>query len=332
MKRTLQLLALLALGAGSSVLHAEDLYVRAGASGGARTGADWNNAWAGFSDIKWGDGAGRLGAGDTLWVAGGTYTSPLVLGASGVSGNPIRVKRVLASDATPVAAAGWNASFDSQVAITAGGSCIYFVNAIGSYVEIDGRKRSGIRVNYADGGRGVEIDGSGNFTDITLRGIEAAGPGPIVQSGDTRGFDLTIAGMLTNITLSQCEAHHSDTLVQVTQSRNLVIEHSEFHHAGAINAATYHPNTIYLGTSVNANIRYNILREIDVEGLFIGDPGCDGVYIHGNLFYQGSSAPNSGRGIEFDNTSSSNNVVVTNNTFVNLPLAGVNFANGQSHP
>lgn len=332
MNRTLKLLALSAVVAGSAVLHAEDLYVRAGVSGGARTGADWNNAWSGFSDIKWGEGAGRLGAGDTLWVAGGTYTSPLVLGASGVAGSPLRVKRVLATDAVPVAAAGWSPSFDGQVAVTTGGACIYFVNAVGSYVEVDGRVRSGIRVNYANGGSGVEIDGSGNFTDILLRGIEAAGPGPIVQSGDTRGFDLTIAGMLTNITMSLCEAHHSDTLVQVTQSRNLVIEYSDFHHAGAINAATYHPNTIYLGTAVNATIRYNTLREIDVEGLFIGDPGCDGVAIYGNLFYQGSSAPNSGRGIEFDNSASSRNVVVMNNTFVNLPLAGVNFANGQSHP
>ena len=314
------------------LLKAEHLYVRNGLATGARNGSDWNNAWSSLDQIQWGVGVGRVGPGDTCWIAGGTYSSRLVIGASGVAGSPIQVNRVRSTDIIPSVAAGWSPSFDSQVVINASGNCISFDGGIGSYVTVDGRVPSGIRVNYVNGGSGVEINGGMDFTDIQLKYIEAAGPGPITQISDTRGFDLTSQANLTNLTVAYCEAHHSDTLIQVTRSVNLVIEHCDFHHAGAINAATYHPNTIYLGTVKNATIRYNKLREIDVEGLFFGDPGNDGVKIYGNLFYQGSSAKNSGRGIEFDNSADTRNVLVYNNTFVDLPLPGVNFNNGKAHP
>ena len=103
-----------------SVLKAEDLYVRPSHTSGAHTGADWTNAWNGFSDVKWGPGAGMVGPGDTLWVAGGTYTTQLLVGTNGASGSRITINRVLASDAVPVAAAGWISSLDSQVVIDAG--------------------------------------------------------------------------------------------------------------------------------------------------------------------------------------------------------------------
>jgi len=314
------------------LMNAEHLYVRNGLTSGARNGSDWNNAWGSLDQIQWGAGVGRVGPGDTCWIAGGTYSSRLVIGASGLAGSPIQVNRVRSTDSIPTAAAGWSPGFDSQVVINSSGNCISFDGGIGSYVTVDGRVPSGIRVNYVNGGSGVEINGGIDFTDIQLKYIEAAGPGPVTQISDTRGFDLTSQANLTNLTVAYCEAHHSDTLIQVTRSVNLVIEYCDFHHAGAINAATYHPNTIYLGTVKSATIRYNKLREIDVEGLFFGDPGNDGVKIYGNLFYQGSSAKNSGRGIEFDNSADSRNVLVYNNTFVDLPLPGLNFNNGKGHP
>ena len=315
-------------------LKAEDFYVRSGYTSGTHTGTDWNNAWNGFSGIIWGAGTGKLGPGDTCWIAGGIYTQQLLIGASGAAGSRITLKRVLSSDPVPAAAAGWNSSFDSQVVINAGAGVtgIYFNNGVGSYVTVDGQVTSGIRINYANGSNGVETNGGASFTDVTLRYIEAAGPGPIVQSYDTRGFDLTTQGSQTNLTVSHCEAHHSDTLIQVTPSVNLIIEYCDFHHAGAVNYSSYHPNTIYLGRVTNATVRYNKLHDIDVEGLFFGDTGNVGAQIYGNLFYQGSSAPDTGRGIEFDNAATSSNVLVYNNTFVGLPLSGVSFNNGQSHP
>jgi hypothetical protein len=256
----------------------------------------------------------------------------LEIGVSGTAGNLIVIKRVRASDSVPIAAAGWESSFDSPVVISAPAHGVSFANGFGSYVTIDGQVPAGIRVNYPDGGRGVDLDGAVDFTDITLRYIEAAGPGPISESGDTRGFDLTTQGLLTNVTVTHCEAHHSDTLMQVSRSENLVVEYCDLHHSGAVNADVYHPNVIYLSSVTNATIRYNRLHDYDVEGIFFGDPGINGVKIYGNVFYQGSSTPDSGRGIEFDNSADSNNVLIYNNTFADLPLPGVNFTNGQTHP
>lgn len=330
MSRTL--FTLLAIAAAVPVSsRGEDLYVRPNHTSGANTGADWANAWNGFASIVWGEGPGKLGAGDTCWIAGGAYTAPLLILGDGAPGRPLVLQRVRATDPAPAAAPGWDAAFDQPVVITGAPreAVVTFDDGHGSFVTLDGRTSSGIRVLFGNGGRGVEIESSVDLTDITLRCIEAAGPGPIVQIGNTRGFDLTIPAMLTNLTLSRCSAHHADTLLQVTASTNLLIEHCDFHHSGALNAATYHPNAIYLGPVRNLVFRYNRLHDYDVEGLFFGHAGNRGARIHGNLFYQGASPPDTGRGIEFDDTADSADFLVYHNTFVDLPLPGVNFRNGQ---
>lgn len=72
---------------------AENLYVRPnGGTYGLEDGSDWNNAFDGFSDVVWGGSALQVGAGDTLYVAGGTYSQELVVGASGSSGSPITIR------------------------------------------------------------------------------------------------------------------------------------------------------------------------------------------------------------------------------------------------
>ena len=302
--------------------RAANLYVRPNGSGyGTGNGTDWSNAFNGFSGIAW----AAIRPGDTLWVAGGTYTQILHIGASGSAGNPITINRVLKTDAVPTSAAGWNSAYDSQVVINTpvSTSLIFIDNGVGSYVAIDGRVDSGIYLPYKDGGSGVELNGSADFTNITVKHLEAAGPGPITQTSDTRGFDFTTQGTISNITVSHCSAHNSDTLMQFTRSVNLVVEYCDLHDAGAVNAATYHPNTIYVGTANNATIRYNQLHNIDVEGIFFGDSGNNGVKIYGNVFYQGTSAPNSGRGIEIDNAGDAMSFQIYNNVFANLPLAPI---------
>ena len=62
---------------------ATNYYVRPdGGSYGNEDGSDWNNAFDGFSDVVWGSSAGQVGAGDTLYVAGGDYTSSIDPGAT----------------------------------------------------------------------------------------------------------------------------------------------------------------------------------------------------------------------------------------------------------
>src|SRR5690349_20172594 len=118
--------------------QAANWYVRPNGAG-AKTGADWNNAWdcGDTGGIVW----SSLSGGDTVWFAGGTYNKHIHPTKSGSAGNLITLKRVLASDAVPVAAAGWSAGFDSQVIIQPGDSALYWDTPnVGSYLYIDGRQ------------------------------------------------------------------------------------------------------------------------------------------------------------------------------------------------
>src|SRR5271156_2207871 len=81
--------------------HAKNLYLRTGATG-ANSGSDWNNAWNHFSSVQWGTGAGQLSPGDTLWIAGGTYTETLTPGGNGGPAAWITIRRVQSTDTIPV--------------------------------------------------------------------------------------------------------------------------------------------------------------------------------------------------------------------------------------
>lgn len=312
---------------------AENFFVRPeDSTGGTNSGADWDHAWRGFASIVWGAGPGALGPGDVCWIAGGIYRQPLVVRGNGAPERLLLLRRARATDSDAAGAAGWRDSFDTAVVIRAAGTCILFPDGNGSHLVLDGQTPSGIRVDYENGGTGVEIDGQTTVTNLTLRFIEASGPGPVLQVGDTRGFDLTPVAWLADVTLSHCSAHHSDTLLQVGPSVDLIVEHCDFHHARTLNPEFFHPNAIYLATAIRPTLRFNFIHDFDVEGVFFGDPGNVGALIYGNVFYQGASAPDSGRGLEFDQNADSVDFRVHHNTFVSLPLPGINFASGRAHP
>ena len=161
-------------------LLANNWYVRP-SSVGSKTGSDWNNAWS-PSSIDW----SRIAAGDTVWLAGGSYSGGLRVGGSGSPGNPILIYRVTKADAAPVAAAGWSASFDSTVAFS--GGSIDFPS--GSYVTVDGRNpyvatvgsqgvsNAGITVsmNASSGGDGIDGAESGPISNIIVRNVSVIGP------------------------------------------------------------------------------------------------------------------------------------------------------------
>jgi len=115
----------------TSVGMANNFYVRQGATG-ANNGLDWNNAWSDTANIVW----SSITAGDSVWIAGGTYTT-LTPTKSGSAGNPISIYRVRATNSVPVAAAGWNSSFDSQVILT--GTATMITVAGYSYLTFDGQ-------------------------------------------------------------------------------------------------------------------------------------------------------------------------------------------------
>src|SRR5437763_886648 len=65
------LVLFLAALSGAVRSEAANWFVRPnGATYGSGNGSSWTNAWSGFSSIAW----GSVACGDTIWIAGGTYT------------------------------------------------------------------------------------------------------------------------------------------------------------------------------------------------------------------------------------------------------------------
>ncbi|MBV8278647.1 MAG: hypothetical protein JO170_25770 [Verrucomicrobia bacterium] len=141
--------------------EAANWYVRPNSSGN-NTGSDWNDAWS-FSSINW----SSVAAGDTVWLAGGTYSSQLVINANGTPGNPVHIYRVRSTDTAPVASAGWNPSFDSQVVINCQTFPQLWIKGPNNDITIDGRIMSGILLQGPTaGGDNCRVADRGNVSDI----------------------------------------------------------------------------------------------------------------------------------------------------------------------
>lgn len=106
------LVLVLALLSGARVAG-ENLYLRAGATG-AETGLNWNDAWSSVGKIKWGTGGGRVGVGDSLWVAGGNY-GKIDLGTVAVGSGQISILRAKTNLAECFNVKGWSVAYDAPV-------------------------------------------------------------------------------------------------------------------------------------------------------------------------------------------------------------------------
>ena len=165
-------------------------YVLKGATG-ANNGTSWTNAWNEMGQINF----STVACGDTIWLAGGTYSTSLTVGKDCSGGSTLYIKRVLSSDAVPVAASGWKSAFDSQVIILDwSGFAGIRLNGIQNVV-IDGRfghplgaspVAYGILLHCATltNCDGID-DGAGN-NNSTIQNIEAFGP-PCVPSQSCSG-------------------------------------------------------------------------------------------------------------------------------------------------
>ncbi|MEK7635971.1 MAG: hypothetical protein AAB405_02675 [Patescibacteria group bacterium] len=98
--------------------EAANWYVRKGSNG---NGSSWTNAWDDINNIN------GLLAGDTVYIAAGTYTGTYTFTASGLSGMPITIKRAMIAEHG--SATGWSDGYDGIVTIDgAGGETIFNVN------------------------------------------------------------------------------------------------------------------------------------------------------------------------------------------------------------
>jgi hypothetical protein len=320
MKKLLLLFLLL-----SGYVQASSWYVRP-AGGGGGTGEDWNNAWS-LSSINW----GIVSAGDTIWMAGGSYTGSnvLTLTSSGTKGSPILVKRVLSGDSVPTSASGWSSSYDSQVVLdqsTSGGQNLTLSNV--SYVTVDGRVASGILMIGSNSGGSMSKD-SGTITGFTLTNCELVGPAS--QSALTSApYGLNWAfGTMNNCTVDHCQIHQMCNSFREGGWNNFVVQYCSIHDLYLCNFD--HNDICYTYDNNTSNViwRYNTVYNSPSDGwMFESGSTIKNWYWYGNVIYNcvysiiqlkggsyGGSGPNA----------SYNGIYLYNNVFGGTD-AGDNFA------
>lgn len=96
-------------------IRSENLFLWAGATGN-ESGVDWNNAWSSVAKIKWGSGGGKVGNGDTLWIAAGAY-GKVDLALVGSYAGKTDIRRADKLQAVCANIVGWQDSFDDRVLI-----------------------------------------------------------------------------------------------------------------------------------------------------------------------------------------------------------------------
>lgn len=247
---------------------------------GLNNGTSWANAWSTFAGISW---AG-INPGDTVYISGGpggsskTYTSTLVVGKSGVAGNPITI----AIDAN-------NSSHNGTVVISGN----YFDVYTRQYITINGNVAGQQHIrfeNFFDTNNGLYANAisAASSTGIKLDSI--------FWTNVNNCVDFTSA---TKIWITNCLARQirGDALVRGQgvyasgYSQN-VIENSDWECVVGPNpaegGANGGPDGIQTGN--NMTVRYNIFRVRKVP-FYCSGQHCDmfqapGAYlwIEGNEF------------------------------------------------
>lgn len=266
-----------------NIAHSANWYVRP-SSVGSNNGKDWNNAWniASFNSHQ-----ASIAAGDTVWLAGGTYTTEMSITASGTSANRLYIKRVTSSDAVPVAAAGWASSFDSTVLfqVAASGEANQAqITIAGNYVTFDGNVTNGVKVvmGMANGAAWNAFKMTGNY--ITLTHTETQGRAAGLPAGATTRF----LAMYGRYNLSTCNwAHNVTQAYTLNGSNDQTLDHDTVTDNGwhsDIDAA--HDDVMEYTGSARLVIRYCHWEHWHAEGIMAwGGFGQAGqITMYGNVF------------------------------------------------
>lgn len=300
-----------------AALHAfaGNWYVNKAASG-SNNGADWNNAWNEMNQINF----SSVACGDTIWIAGGTYTTQLAINKTCTSGTVLNINRVLSTDSVPTAAAGWNSSYDRQVVI----SNAEIVIDGGAYYTINGREGTpasnnlGISVRCTGGGgcNGMDGAGSGNLSNITISYVELSGPACVTSGGsgegscggNADGFNVAPSNNnVTNLTLDHMWIHNFAELVRTSNWTNCTIQYSDLDTTRQ--TPEEHEDVVYSYPNVNFTMRYNIIYDSPNDGIFF-DFGGSSLNFYGNVYLHSGAAL-----ISFKAGYSNGAVVMYNNTF-----------------
>jgi len=285
------LILTLLFAASTAVSLGANFYVRKGATG-ANNGSDWTNAWNEMSQINF----SAVGCGDTIWIAGGTYTTSLNVNKTCTSSSVLNINRVLASDAAPAAAAGWNKDYDSQVIISNANINL----AAGAYYTINGREGSisgdnfGISVQCTSSGGcdGVDGAGSGSLSNITLSYVELFGP-PCVMSescGGSGASGLNVApgsNTVNTLIFDHGWIHQYGEAIRTSNWSNCTIQYSGI--SDMHNDGQQHEDVVFSYPITNFTMRYNKIWGSPNDGIFFfGDE--KNTQIYGNVYYHSGAA------------------------------------------
>ncbi|MDQ5893326.1 MAG: hypothetical protein QG640_338, partial [Patescibacteria group bacterium] len=261
-------------------------------------GQSWATAWKTPGSIIW----SNIKPGDTLWIAGGTYTTGLSIGSSGTAANPIRIKRVRSSDAIPVSSAGWSSAHDSRATFTSSAA----LSAPVSYVEIDGQEDMGLRfVSSNSGGLPTSfLATGGNY--VTVSNVDLVGPNSVNEvngdsvgtklanhAGDGSGVNIGYGGgSASNITIKNSRVRGHPNEFWFANATNIVIENNKIYDNGAANSAQWHGNLMIVNKSDGIIFRNNDVYNWQVEGLYPWGSPSRNWYVYGNVFHDGIGGKN----------------------------------------
>ena len=297
-------------------------YVAKGASGTSAStcssaGTTWANAWGEMDQINW----SCVQPGDTVWLAGGTYTKGFVVGASGASGQPVYIARVLSTDALPASAPGWSAAFDSQVVVTntsanndnsgcnAGDVLCFNRSTLGNYTYWDGRVDSGILLqtsdiaglsptnntslgqSAADIGTASGANGTGKNHDVTFDNVDFAGPaGASEYTHKSYDAAIQVLNVTGNILFTHCRIHGANNNVNISGSTGVTFDHCKFYDNVAGSGSAGHGNMVQYAGNDDVTFRYSEWWNWSVEGIMVWTQS-GALYVYGNVFHD---ADNSG--------------------------------------
>ena len=274
-----------------ATIQGTNFYVRAGASG-SNSGADWNNAWPDVASINW----TSILPGSTIWIAGGNY-GLLNIGASGTAGSPITILRVRSTNAVPVAAAGWNSAYDSQVTIN-------MVQCFArNYLRLDGQiPYIGIMVTNTSATTGYNINfssgyGTAGSSYITLANLNISGSvlrtTTLTVNTPTRCINWNYSTSGNDFVMSNCFLAYSPTLCSFVGAwGNATIVHNKFtqNNNGGSTGSQMHKNILQTIGGTNVVFAYNQIYNWANEGIMMdfntsSDAPNVGWDIYNNLVY-----------------------------------------------
>jgi hypothetical protein len=285
--------------------QAADWYVRP--SGGTGAGTSWTAAWNNMGGINW----SNVSPGDTIWVAGGSYSQTLNPTKNGASGKQITIRRVLVTDSVPTSAPGWSTSYASVATLSGG----ILINQH-SYITIDGGEEYGFYVPVSSGGTGMRVASTSGTPcrSIYLYRTEIKGPGYQSVTSETDLYLAAEGGTppVYDLIVSHCFFHQADTLIKTGGVDGMVIEYSKLWECSSGNLSTVHPDVWYSYTISNAVFRYNHVWKNEAEAVFFSYGGSDNISFYGNVFETFT-----GTAIEFRQDYTYGNIYIYNNTFYN---------------